>query len=128
MVQDGFSDSLRRFLAGRVDSLEQLEVLLYLHRQYPASAALPAVAAAVGTSDAALARALQALLDQGLVGKDGERWRFAPADEALRARVAELAKVYGTRRLDVVNAVSAKALARVQALADAFSLRKDKPK
>lgn len=127
-MQD-FPDSLRRFLTGRIDSLEQLEVVLYLHRIYPAAAVVDEIGAALGVGPSSLARALNALVEQGLVGKDGERWRFAPADESVRARVHELAEVYSRRRLEVVNAVSAKAIARVQALADAFSLRtKDKPK
>jgi DNA-binding MarR family transcriptional regulator len=126
-VLDGLPENMRRFLDGRVESLEQLEVLLYLARVVEPCA--PAeVMAALGVRDATLARALRALVDQGLVVREQDRYLYRPKTAALQANVADLTALYAARRIDVVNAISAKAIARVQAIADAFNLRKDKGK
>lgn len=126
-MQDDLPQPLPVLLATRIDSLEQLEALLHLHRIAPRAAAAAELIDGLGVRAPALERALAALAQQGLIEREGEEWRFAPKDEELRARVGELSALYASRRIEVVNAVSAKALARVQALADAFRLRKEKP-
>lgn len=121
---DGLPADVRRLLAKRIESLEQLEVLLVLRRDGVARTCVE-LAHMLGASEDATARALAALAAQGLVAVDGTRWSYAPATDALRDDVRALADYYVSRRLDVVNAVSGKALARIRAFADAFRLHRD---
>ncbi len=113
---------VRRPLATRIDSLEQLEGLVLLRRDVvPRTCA--DLAQAIGVSERAMARALDGLAKQGLVAVEGKQWRYAPATPELVEDVGALADEYATRPIEVMNTILTRSIERMRALADAFRFR-----
>jgi biotin operon repressor len=106
-----------------VDSLESLELLVHLHRE-PRPLSTATLAGVLGLSPQACAKALERLQARGLVASEGELHRIAPATPELQADLDRVVATYGTKRIVMINHVATRSLQRVQALADAFRLRK----
>ncbi len=111
-----------------IQSLEQLEVLLLLHRQPERAWTASEVYDVVRSSQASITARLHAFTADGfLVTAPGPppTFRFSPQDQNLRAAVDETATAYQTRRVRIIEAIFAPAADPVQSFADAFKLRKD---
>lgn len=124
----GISDDVKTFIAEYIDSAEQLETLLLLHSHTDREWDADAVARAIYTVPQSAARRLEALTEFGLLRASGgptPTYRYAPADDALDARVKALATVYRERRVAVINHIYSAPPSPVRSFADAFKLRKD---
>ena len=111
------SPLLEELLATSLRSVEEIDLLLCLHRQGEASTALE-LAGVVRLREASAVAALQNLVLSRLVVQEGDssplRYVFAPARAELRDAVDELARVYEDCRLDILLLISSKALERVR--------------
>jgi hypothetical protein len=129
-VPDGpISDEVERFIFDHVDSVAQLEILLFLR----ASAAEDVTPEVVGRElriDSAWAAAeLAQLATRGFVAQSENaimHYRFAPRTPALARGVALLVEAYNQRRVSVVSLIFSKPSRNIRTFADAFRLRKDK--
>jgi DNA-binding IclR family transcriptional regulator len=114
---------LEVFLAGRIDSVETLEVLLLVARgAAPWSAA--AAAERLGIDPDVCAAKLDSLASAGLLSRDAGEFRYSPENEDLRKLVAELGREYTDRRANVINVIYSANLDRLRKFAEAFRLRK----
>jgi hypothetical protein len=120
-------DDVIRFLNEHIDSVEQLEVLLLLHRAAEAAWTAEMVAAALYTQPASAARRLESLQGGGLIervpGAAGAyRLVLEPADQG--DMIATIADTYRERRVAVVTAIASKPMENVRAFSDAFRIRR----
>jgi hypothetical protein len=56
------------------------------------------------------------------------RYRYAPTQPALAESVRQLALLYGERRVSVIEQIYAKPADPLQSFADAFRIRKERPR
>jgi acetolactate synthase small subunit len=129
-------EELRQFLHDSVKSFEELEALLFLARHPDQDFSAEAVTATLGATVGSIDEALEELARVGeLVNMTRAGmvrvYRYAPRDESIRRRVAELEAAYNERRMTIVQMLSANALERVRRaamrrLADAFRIERGK--
>lgn len=137
MPHSELPQNVQELLAERIESFEQLEVLLRLFEgrsqswtadslaeqlNIPVAAVLPALAHL---------RAVELLVASGEPGN--EKYGYAPRDAEADQAVRALAEVYRTNRLSVLQLMSANAIDRVRSrairlFADSFLLGRSKSK
>ncbi len=127
MAAKALPDDVVRFLNRHIDSVEQLEVLLLLHRAAESAWTAEMVAAALYTQPASAARRLAALYGDGLIeqvaGQD-RAYRYVPYSSDAGEMISTLADTYRERRVAVVTAIASKPMENVRAFSDAFRLRR----
>jgi hypothetical protein len=129
-------EALRRFLAGRIDSLEALEALLLLRRNPDRVWDEDGVAEALHVPRSLAADALEALARAGLceystTGTIAARYR--PSTKEMSDHIDELLRHYDSNRIGLVNAMNENAIERIRrgmlrAFADAFLFKHDRGK
>ena len=123
MAPPEIAEPVRRLIAGHLESVAQLEVLL-LVRAAPEKWWTPdEVARALVTRPPAALGFLQHLSATGLLEREYERFRYAPPGK-LGGVVDELAACYATRRPTVVGLILAGPDEAASSLADAFLFRR----
>lgn len=95
-------ENLQRFISERIDSVEQLEILLLLERTQDREWSAGDLAKELGVPSESAALRLAGLEAGGLAasqaGAEGLLHRYAPVAPALRGAVWRLAEVYPIRR------------------------------
>jgi hypothetical protein len=121
----GLSPEVQQFLADVIDSVETLELLLLLRRSPDAFWSSEAAAQQLGIRAALSAKKLAQLGGHKLLVRGAETgaYRYAPADDAMRAVVDELAAAYDEQRIVVINAIYSGNVERLRAFSDAFRLK-----
>ena len=118
----GLPRGVQRLIAQRIDSVALLEALLLI-RATPDRVWTPDdVGRALVTRPEHAATLLASLADGLLLTAEGGGFRYTPGDVA--ADVDALAECYATRRPTVIGLVFAPRNTDVEALADAFRLRR----
>lgn len=127
MSASSFPEDVKQFIERNLDSLEELEVLLFLHRQPSAALTAEALATAIYTNPTSTHAKLRALQHKGLVeARESEHattFQYLPSSPKARF-VDRLATLYAERRVAVTNIIISKPLPNIQAFADAFDFRK----
>lgn len=127
MSASSFPDDVKHFIERNIDSLEELEVLLFLHRQPSAAFTAEAVATSLYTNPTSTREKLRGLVQKDLAdGHEREgtvSYQFKAASQKARL-VDRLAPLYAERRVAVTNIIISKPLPNIQAFADAFDFRK----
>jgi hypothetical protein len=127
-------DEVRALLRARIESFEQLEILLSL-REGRGAGTVEEMSARFGIDHTLAASALAHLQAYELARSHGRgaelRYVYAPASPALDAAIGGLARLYAAQPVAILKILSANAIHRVRtgalrAFADAFILRKDK--
>lgn len=118
---------VERFLLDHVDSVAELECLVYLHDNPGAAIGRDAVARALGVDPGWAAAELERLAARGVVTMDAERrtFRYAPRTDELGRAIADVLAAYRERRVTVIRLITTKPSKHVLGFADAFRLRKD---
>lgn len=122
-------EELRRFLAEEINSPEQLEILLLLHREAPREWTAQEISQQVYTVPAAATMSAEHLAARGLLAARGTAnplYRYEPRTDELRARMDELAEAYTADRVGVIKAVFETPADPLRTFADAFRLRGDR--
>jgi hypothetical protein len=117
---------VRTFLAEEIDSAEQLEILLLLHRESEKAWTALDVSQAIYTVPASAVMRLERLVSTGFATSSGgadPRYTYAPSSAALRERVDQLAQAYRSDRVSVIKHIFASPPDPVQSFSDAFRLR-----
>lgn len=121
----GISPELRAFIYSCFDAVEQVELLVLLHRSEEPCTARSA-AQASGLSDASSRHHLETLAACGLlqvaVGEE-TTYRFAPKRVELRTYADALAVAYARSRTEVVRLVVTNPLRSARRIAGAFTFR-----
>ena len=118
-------DDVRRFLLQCIDSVEQLEVLLLLHRFPDQARSAATVARELYSNTESIARRMAGLHANGLLAATGSSsYRYQPRTPALDTTVTQLAETYRERRVAVITVIASKPMENVRAFSDAFRIRK----
>lgn len=116
-----------RELLQQLDSVEQLEALLLLHRRADRDWTVLEVSEELRTNAQSIATRLDGLRAAGLVspGQAPHTHRYAPRTREHMDAVNALADEYTVRRVSVITYIIAKPSERIRSFADAFRLRRD---
>ncbi len=120
-------EAVLRFIVDRVDSVEQLEILLLLHRHPERAWNAESLARELRISAFSGGERLEDLMRAGLLARvDGSAhdFRYAPETPALDESVSGLATAYAKRRVTVINLIFSKPIDKIRTFADAFRLWK----
>ncbi|MFL5318549.1 MAG: hypothetical protein ACJ790_02760 [Myxococcaceae bacterium] len=122
MGTSGISEAAERLVHQHIDSVEQLEVLLLLHRTAPRAWGAADVAHDLRIDQSSSKRRLEDLVSRGMVTRDGEGFSYRPS--AHDASVRALSDAYRERRVAVITLIFTKPSDPVRELADAFRINK----
>lgn len=128
MTTQGFPEAVRAFVREYINSVEQLEVLLLLHRTSPREWTAVAVARELRIDPISAARRLAEFQERGLVRARAshdalEFWYEGTSPDKDRA-ISQLALAYKERRNSVLNLIFSTPTDAVRIFADAFRLRR----
>jgi hypothetical protein len=122
---ESLSEPVRAFLSGRIDSVEQLEILLLLHQSPERSWRVEDVAAALYRHPDSIGRRLANLQLQGLLRRDDSAaYSYAPT-AGFAPAVDAVAAAYRERRVSVVALIASRPMDNVRAFSEAFRVRKE---
>ena len=125
-MSESLDPRVQRFLSAYVESAEELELLLLLHREPARGWTAAEVSQAVYTVPASATLRLERLAGGGLVASSGggdPQYRYAPRSAALAADVDALAAAYRANRVAVIKHVFGRKPDPVRSFADAFRVR-----
>jgi hypothetical protein len=122
--EPGVPAPVRRFIAGHIESVGQLEVLLLLRAAADKEWTTDEVARAVVTQPASAAGWLEQLAGDGLVSMAGERFRYSPPSGDVERAIDELAESYAKYRVAVIGLIFSKPSERVRDFPEAFRLKR----
>jgi DNA-binding IclR family transcriptional regulator len=117
---------VQRFIAANIDSAEQLEVLLLLHRRPDRGWRAHDVSREIFTVPAAATLRLEGLVELGFLRSDGAadpEYGYSPRSAELGADVRALADAYRASRVAVLNLVFRGPPDPVRSFSDAFRVR-----
>ena len=129
MTDTRLSEDVKKFIVEHINSLEQLEVLLLLHRHPQQEWTAHDVSQELRIAPASAAVRLADLQTGGLVAvseASDPLYRYHPQKPDFEPTVNSLAKGYAEYRVTVINLIFSKPLDKIQTFADAFKFRKDK--
>ena len=115
---------VRRFIAGHIESVGQLEVLLLLRAAADKHWTTDEVARAVVTQPASAAGWLEQLRSDGLLGLADGRYRYNPPSGEVEQAIDDLAESYAKYRVAVIGLIFAKPSEQVRDFPEAFRLRR----
>lgn len=122
-------ESVARFIAVHVRSLEQLEILLLLASKPEQAWSVDAVYDVIRSSHSSAAERLDELRLQGLLSVSDEKkssYRYQPQTPESAAAIETLARLYKERRVKIVEMIYSQPTDPLQHFADAFKFKKDK--
>jgi hypothetical protein len=128
MSRESIPDEVKRFVLTSIPSIPYLETLLLLRSNENRLWSSADVARRIYISEKAALSLLQELLSSGFASTadtDGTQYRYAPANEDMRAMIDRLAQSYSKNLVDVTELVHSKINKRAKQFADAFIWRKD---
>lgn len=124
--QAGVPSAVRRLIADRIESVQQLEILLLLRaasgKEWSPSEVARALVAEVDSSEDWLERMTRARL----LASNGGSYRYAPATTDMEDAVGGLAESYAKYRVAVIALIFSKPSERVRTFSDAFRVRRGK--
>lgn len=126
MRQTGVPTAVRRLIAERIESVQQLEILLLLRAAPDKGWSSREVARALVTRVESSEDWLQRMTRDELLVRDGEEYRYAPATPELDHTVDGLAETYAKYRVAVVTLIFSRPSERVRTFSDAFRIRRRK--
>lgn len=125
MSKTSIPDAVLSFIRASVTSVWALDLLLFLRAHPAESWTVEQLVRELRGSGPMIADLLITLRRARLIETVGERHRFQPADDTLRAVVDELERVSSATPLAVRNAILAAPHDKVQVFADAFRIKRD---
>jgi hypothetical protein len=127
-MPDDIRADLRDFIVNEIGSIAELELLLLLLREPQKAWSAQEAAKALYTAEDATAAQLESFRARGYASGDASvGYTFAPRAPELQQLIADLAQLYQTRRVTVINLIYAGPVQKMKSFADAFRLRKPKP-
>ncbi|MET0396116.1 MAG: hypothetical protein ABW277_04795 [Longimicrobiaceae bacterium] len=119
-------EPVQRFIAANIDSAEQLEVLLLLHRHADRGWRAHDVSREIFTVPAAATLRLESLVELGFLRSDGAadpEYRYRPHSQEQGTGMQALADAYRANRVGVLNLVFRRPPDPVRSFSDAFRIR-----
>ncbi|HVS31087.1 MAG TPA: hypothetical protein VMS98_06505 [Thermoanaerobaculia bacterium] len=115
---------LEQFIAEKIHSIEEVEILALLFRSPDTYWTATAMAQHLGLKEETVAAKVRDLERRGLAesGQTSGSFRFGTESEELKRDVAMLVEAYRDQRVTVINTVYSANLTRLRSFADAFKL------
>ena len=127
-AEEPIPEIVRRFIADHINSVESLEILLLLStstiREYTAEEVSRTLRTSLDSATTRLRELHRSKLLVAVEDGGSPKYRFDPASREA-AVVADLEKVYKTRRVSVISFIYSNPTDPLRAFSDAFRLRKD---
>lgn len=117
---------VKRLLVEHIDSIAELEVLLFLREHRDRSWPSSLVADHIYSSEKYTVDVLVKLANRGLITADGlspASFRYAPSNQEVGLLIDKLAEVYTKYLVPVTNLVHKKSLRNIESFSDAFKIR-----
>jgi hypothetical protein len=128
MTDEGLPSAVKKIIGEHIVSVEQLEILLLLHRRPETEWDAASLATELRTSERSAAARLADLATRGFAGVRDDRgtalYRYDPPN-GLQRDVELLAKAYAERRYTIIDLIFSKPIENLKVYADAFRFRKD---
>src|ERR671914_11952 len=115
--------AVRHLIAERIESVQQLEILLLLRSAPDKDWSPPEVARALVTQVESSEEWLEEMTRDRLLVTRGRGYRYAPATAELEAAVDGLAESYAKYRVTVIALIFSQPSERVRTFSDAFRIR-----
>lgn len=128
MTNDPISEEVKQFIAERIDSVELLEVLLFLRAKPDREWSAAEVSKELRSSPNSIAKRLENLHARELLFlKEGSPplYRYSPRTNNLMVAVDQLARAYAISQARVIDLIFSKPIDKLRHFSDAFKLRKD---
>lgn len=126
-MDEKISPRVRQFIHSTINSVEQLEVLLFVMSNQDRSWSAVEVSERTRMAPESVAVKLDDLLEAKLLVREGSelvKFRYAPNSNSLAQEVAEsLDKAYRERKDSIIQLIYSRPLENIRVLADAFRLR-----
>jgi hypothetical protein len=121
-------DELGQFLFEHVETHEQLQALLWLHKSRAESHSIECISAALHMPASVVSEAVHRLCGSELVRAERSGFRCAPETASLRSSVDQLATAYAENWSAVLQLLSSNAIRRIRTsvmgeFADAFVIK-----
>jgi len=113
------ADSVRKLITQRIDSIEQLEVLLLMREHRERGWTVEAISDHLRSSVMSVGGRLKLLVQHGLIDHSNGSYRYAAAGE-IDDTVGQLAQAYVEHRFSVIELIFDKPSDKLRVFADAF--------
>jgi hypothetical protein len=126
VAEIGISEEVKRFLAGNIDSILELEILLLLRAQSARAFAADELARELKIDAAWAAEQLARFATRGFLARTDAtpiQYRYAPSGPELDITIAAVAEAYATHRVTIVSLIFSKPVSTIRSFADAFRIR-----
>ncbi len=127
MHESELPNGVSRFITHHIHSVEQLEILLLLHRHPERAWSADAVARELRIAPESAGERLEGMVHHRLFVRQGvspKEYRYGPENMKLDDTVRDLAAEYMKRRVMVINLIYSKPIHKIRTFADAFRLTK----
>lgn len=128
-MSKGLPRDVRRFILAHVNSIPQLEVLLWLRARPDTAYTVEAVASEHRITEDMARSILEDLSANGFVqkkaGEPGADYAFEPGSAALAAQIGAVHDAYKSYRVAIIHLIYSKPSEEVRGFADAFRFRRD---
>ena len=127
-MSDHIPEEVKRFLINHIDSVAELEILVFLRERRDRSWSCRPVADYIFTSEEITADLLVKLTDKGLLTADGmspASFRYGPQNQNLARLLDQLAEAYTKYLVPITNLVHKKSRRNIESVAEAFKLKKE---
>lgn len=125
----GIPEQVCLFVNQHIDSVETLEVLLFLFKNPESAWSAQSISERIRTHPASIAQRLLCLEKAGLLVLDNHddnlRYQFNSRNSKCVGIVGELNRCYSERRVSLVELIFSKPHPRVLGFADAFKFKKE---
>jgi hypothetical protein len=128
-MSDLIPEEVQRFVVDYIDSIAELEAMLFLREHRDRSWTCALVADRIYSSEEFTAGMLLKLTEKGLLTADTTTpplFRYGPHTHEVERLLDQLAEVYAKYLVPVTNLVHNKSRRNIQGLADAFKFKKEK--
>lgn len=128
-MPDVIPDEVKRFIMDNIDSVAELEAILFLRDQRHQAWDLRSIAARIYTRDDETAALLAKLIARGFIvegGTEHTAFRYQPQTPTLAEALDSLALVYSHYLVPVTNLIHMKSRRSIEGFADAFKFFKEK--
>jgi hypothetical protein len=122
--QAGVPADVKRFIAGEIISVAQLEVLLLLRGAADKRWTAAEVARALVMRMSSAANWLEHMRENGLLAAAGERYRYAPPTAEVERTIDRLAESYAKYRVTIIGLIFSKPSEGVSRFPEAFRIRR----
>lgn len=127
MRHDSLDEQLRAFVLEHFDSVEQLEVLLFLREERSRTWAAEQVGHVLRSSSESITKRMRDLKARKfLSGGDGLplHYKYDPMDAKLDEMVAQLAEAYKVKRFSIINLIFSRPEDALISFSEAFKIKK----